>query len=115
MPSIDTEHSTATDRAWDALADTLDSLPSEALARIARGEEQMPKRAGIRVLIARNRLDMKDICLMTLAHRGEDANGRFVGWEVAGNAYLAQSSLVAGEPDAEWDEAVRLIADKRVQ
>lgn len=83
MPSIDAEHPTSTDRAWDALAETLDALPSATLVRIVRGEELMPKGKAVRVLIARNRLDVGDLCRHALAIRGEDANGRFIGWESA--------------------------------
>jgi hypothetical protein len=81
-------HSTATDRAWDALALALDTLSSATLARIARGEELMPKHSGIRVLVARNRLDVADLCRHALALRGEDDAGQFVGWEGAASAYM---------------------------
>jgi hypothetical protein len=66
---------TATERAWDCLDETLCSLPSATLVRLARGEEPIPKRPGIRALVARNRLDVRALCLLELAHRGEDDTG----------------------------------------
>jgi hypothetical protein len=104
---------TATERAWDALDETLCSLPSATLARIARGEEAVPKRPGIRALIARNRLDVRALCLLTLANRGEDDTGYPVPSGKAADLYTSELKEtwmrgVGQRCDREQGQAIRM-------